>query len=242
MARWTVFSDNDFWKCSWAHVEVSMTDSCLFLMQCCLRAPKVTGIQYWFQLCPCLFEMSSDFQKPLMTLLTADDRMFKVFRILYGVPLVWNCSVIWRKTFLVNYWTSVHIYFFSVFCLYPVMLLTYCQLTWLVATFSSSCFVFVPLIYPFVASVPTFQDELLIFIMWYVFHILLWKRYLFCKFALFLLYFMQHFNLYAVRFVELIKSIYSSNVLKYRTEVFVHKSFLACYFLLIPLPFWISTI
>jgi len=38
MARWAVFTDNDFWKCSWAHAVISWTESGLFLMQSCLRA------------------------------------------------------------------------------------------------------------------------------------------------------------------------------------------------------------
>ena len=40
MVRWPVFTDNDFLKCSWAHAVISMRESCLFLMQCCLRARK----------------------------------------------------------------------------------------------------------------------------------------------------------------------------------------------------------
>ena len=37
MQRWTVFTDNGFLKCSWAHVVISFIQSCWFLMQCCLR-------------------------------------------------------------------------------------------------------------------------------------------------------------------------------------------------------------
>jgi len=31
-------SQNYFWRCSWSHVVISVTESCLFLMQCCLKA------------------------------------------------------------------------------------------------------------------------------------------------------------------------------------------------------------
>jgi len=35
MARWTVFTDNDFWKCSWEKVMIFMTESFLIWMQQC---------------------------------------------------------------------------------------------------------------------------------------------------------------------------------------------------------------
>ena len=40
MAHWTVFADNDFWKCPWTHAAISRTESCLSLMKSCLRAQR----------------------------------------------------------------------------------------------------------------------------------------------------------------------------------------------------------
>jgi len=38
-------SQTDFWKCFWTHAVISMTESCLFLMQCCLR---IMAMQYCY--------------------------------------------------------------------------------------------------------------------------------------------------------------------------------------------------
>ncbi len=38
MAQWIVFIDSGFWKYSWAHLMMSMTKSCRWVMQCRLRA------------------------------------------------------------------------------------------------------------------------------------------------------------------------------------------------------------
>ncbi len=38
MARQIVFTDSGFWKYSWAHLVMSMTESCRWVMQCHLRA------------------------------------------------------------------------------------------------------------------------------------------------------------------------------------------------------------
>ncbi len=40
MARRIVFTDSGFWKYSWAHLVMSMTESCRWVMQCRLRAQK----------------------------------------------------------------------------------------------------------------------------------------------------------------------------------------------------------
>ncbi len=45
MAQRIVFTDSGFWKYSWAHLVMSMTESCRWVMQCRLRAPKTTSIQ-----------------------------------------------------------------------------------------------------------------------------------------------------------------------------------------------------
>lgn len=40
MAKWTVFTDKYFWKCSWAHAVTLQTESRLFLMPCILKARR----------------------------------------------------------------------------------------------------------------------------------------------------------------------------------------------------------
>ncbi len=40
MAGRFVFTDSGFWKYSWAHLVMSMTESCRWLMQCYLRARR----------------------------------------------------------------------------------------------------------------------------------------------------------------------------------------------------------
>ncbi len=40
MARRIVFTDSGFWKYSWAHLVMSMTESCRWVMQCRLRARR----------------------------------------------------------------------------------------------------------------------------------------------------------------------------------------------------------
>ncbi len=45
IARQIAFTDSGFWKYSWAHLVISMTESCRWVMQCRLRPPKTTGIQ-----------------------------------------------------------------------------------------------------------------------------------------------------------------------------------------------------
>ncbi len=44
IAWWVEFTDSGFWKYSWAHLVMSMTESCRWVMQCRLKL-KTTGIQ-----------------------------------------------------------------------------------------------------------------------------------------------------------------------------------------------------
>jgi len=41
---WIVLTENDFWECSWSQAEISMTETCLFLMQFHLRAQR-SGVE-----------------------------------------------------------------------------------------------------------------------------------------------------------------------------------------------------
>ncbi len=49
MARRIVFTDSGFWEYSWAHLVMSMTESCRWVMQCCLRArrPQASNNGLW---------------------------------------------------------------------------------------------------------------------------------------------------------------------------------------------------
>ena len=58
MARQTVFTDNEFWRCFWAHAMISITESCLFYMQCL----KINGMGFIFLPCPLHIEISPDSQ------------------------------------------------------------------------------------------------------------------------------------------------------------------------------------
>ena len=49
MSQWTVATDSGFWRCSWAHAVISMTEWCLFIMQCLLRACRSKASQIDFQ-------------------------------------------------------------------------------------------------------------------------------------------------------------------------------------------------
>lgn len=48
MAQWTVFTDSEFWKCSWAHAVISMTESFLFFRAVLCEGLNIPGIQDWF--------------------------------------------------------------------------------------------------------------------------------------------------------------------------------------------------
>ena len=81
----------------------------------------------------------------LMILCAVDNRRLNVFATLCWRTLMGNCSTIWRCSFfvvceLLPNWTSERLCFFKVLFLYLIMLLTFCQLTWLVAISSSTVY------------------------------------------------------------------------------------------------------
>ena len=144
MAQWTAFAVNHFWKCSWARAEISMTESCLFLRD---QRSRACSSHFW----PCLppQEMSTDSLKFVVIWCTVDDGIFKVSGTLHWRTPSWSCSTICFLFFLVNaepllIFTSERFSLSKVlFFLYPVMLLTCCQLMSLVTTcLSSSFFIF----------------------------------------------------------------------------------------------------
>lgn len=52
-AQWAEFTDRDFWKFSWTHPVISMTESCLVVTQCRLRAEDHGQPLLIFSLVPC---------------------------------------------------------------------------------------------------------------------------------------------------------------------------------------------
>ncbi len=81
MTRWIVFTGSGFWKYSWAHLVISMTESCRWVMHCHLRArrPRASNKGLW--LCPLRTEISPVSLNLLMMLCTVDDEMCKAFPI-----------------------------------------------------------------------------------------------------------------------------------------------------------------
>ncbi len=87
-----VFSVIGFWKYSWAHLVMSMTRSCRWVMQCRLRArrPRASNKGLWP--CPLCTEISTLSLNILMTLCSVNDEICKAFAI-------WH----WRTLFLKYY-------------------------------------------------------------------------------------------------------------------------------------------
>ncbi len=79
MARWIVFTDNVFWKYSWAHVVISITVAFLYVMQCRLRARRSRASSMVFQPWPLRTEIVPDSLNLWMILCTVDDDNFKLF-------------------------------------------------------------------------------------------------------------------------------------------------------------------
>ena len=92
------FLDGDFWKCS--HAVMPSRESCLFLMQCCLR---VWGSPASFNFVPCaqtlllnlLMILCTVYGSPPYTVHNIIKR-FNVFAILYWETFFWNCFTIFR--------------------------------------------------------------------------------------------------------------------------------------------------
>ncbi len=53
-----VFTDSGFWKYSWAHLVMSMTESCRWVMQCRLRARRPRASNKGLRPCPLRTEIS----------------------------------------------------------------------------------------------------------------------------------------------------------------------------------------
>ncbi len=79
MAQWIVFTDNVFWKYSWAHVVISITVAFLYVMQCRLRARRSQASSMVFRPWPLRTEIVPDSLNLWMILCTVDDDNFKQF-------------------------------------------------------------------------------------------------------------------------------------------------------------------
>ncbi len=58
MALRILFTDSGFWKYSWAHLVMSMTESCRWVMQCCLRVRRPRASNKGLRPCPLRTEIS----------------------------------------------------------------------------------------------------------------------------------------------------------------------------------------
>ena len=133
MARWIVFTDNGFWKYSWAHAVISFTVALLFLMQCRFRARRSRAFSMVLRPWPLRTEIFPDSLNLLMILFTVDDDNCKLFAIFRWVTPLWYCSTIFLRN-IVGVGDPLPILASERHCqsekhfLYP----SYCQLTWLV--------------------------------------------------------------------------------------------------------------
>ncbi len=91
MARQIVFTDSGFWKYSWAHLVMSMTESCRWVMQCHLRARRPRASNKGLQPCPLRTDIYPVSLQLLMMLCTVDDEICKAFAIwCWDIPFIAN--------------------------------------------------------------------------------------------------------------------------------------------------------
>ncbi len=112
MAWRIVFTDSGFWKYSWAHLVMSMTESCRWVMQCRLRARRPRASNKGLRPCPLRTEISPVSLNLLMMLCTVNDEICKAFAI-------W-C---WGTLFLIKYSTIFYALFHRLESLCPSLLL-----------------------------------------------------------------------------------------------------------------------
>ncbi len=81
-------NDSGFWKYSWAHLVMSMTKSCRWVMQCCLRPRRPLASNKGLRPCPLRTEISPVSLNILMVLCTVDEEICKAFAIWHwGLPI-----------------------------------------------------------------------------------------------------------------------------------------------------------
>ncbi len=113
MAQWIVFTDNVFWKYSWAHVVISITVAFLYVMQCRPRARRSRASSMVFRPWPLRTEIVPDSRNLWMILCTVDDDNFKFFAIFLWETPFWYCSTIFRRSIRGNWWSSSHLDFWE---------------------------------------------------------------------------------------------------------------------------------
>ena len=124
--RRTVVTDSGFLKCSWAHVVISFTQWCRFLMQYRLRDRRSQAFNAGFGPCRLRAVISPDSLNLLMILRTVDDEIPKFFAIAGWEMLFLNCWTICShicsqsgdpRPILVCEWLSIS----GKLLLYPIM-------------------------------------------------------------------------------------------------------------------------
>ncbi len=99
MAWRIVFTDSGFWKYSWAHLVMSMTESCRWVMQCravSSEGPKTTGINKGLWPCPLRTEISPVSLNLLLC--TVEDEICKAYAIWHWGTLILKYSTIFLYT------------------------------------------------------------------------------------------------------------------------------------------------
>ncbi len=157
ISRWhgELFTDSGFWMYSWAHLVMSMTESCRWVMQCHLRSrrPRASYKSLW----PCSIctEISPVSLNLLIMLFTVDYEIRKAFAIwCWGTfhNLFTHSFTDWSTSAYLYFWETL---FSKTSLLLLIMLQTWCQLTELVSRCSPSwIFSNSLVIQPFVAPVP----------------------------------------------------------------------------------------
>ncbi len=94
-----VFTDIGFWKYSWAHLVMSMTESCRWVMPCRLRAQRPRASNKSLRPCPLRTEISPVSLNLLIMLCTVDYEICKAFAIWHWGTLFLKYSTIFYALF-----------------------------------------------------------------------------------------------------------------------------------------------
>ncbi len=116
MARQIVFTNSFFWKYSWAHLVMSVTQSRRWVMKCCLRARRPQASNKGFRPCPLRTEISPVSLNLLMMLCTVDDEIYNAFAISRWGTLFLKYSTIFLRT-LSQIWEPLPIFTSERLCL-----------------------------------------------------------------------------------------------------------------------------
>ncbi len=100
ICRWHggLFTDSGFWKYSWAHLVMSMTEWCRWVIQCRLRARRPRASNKGLQPCPLHTEISLVSLNLLMMLCSVDDEICKAFAIWHWGTMFLKYSTIFLRT------------------------------------------------------------------------------------------------------------------------------------------------